>query len=120
MMGYHRSIEGVERNKTVLNFTKNSEGGKQQGAAPIMSGNEAVKQNTLQAQLSEYENIAIPWSFEAITQDSRGKTIRVSNTCAHDTVFMALYWLREYDATFGPVIRAEGELLNVVLDNIKQ
>ncbi len=102
----------------MLNFSKNNEGGKQQGTALIMSGNEAVKQTPLQAQLSEYKNIAIPWSFEATTQDSGQKTIRVSNTCAHDTVLMALYPLREYDTTLGPVIRAEGELLNVVLDNI--
>jgi hypothetical protein len=42
------------KKQTVLNFTKNNEGGKQQGAAPIMSGNEAVKVTPLQIQLSEY------------------------------------------------------------------
>ncbi len=57
---------------------------------------------------------------EATTQDSGGKTISVTNTCAHDTVLMALYWLRENDKILGPVIRAEGELLNGVLDNIRQ
>ncbi len=89
----------------MLNFTKNNEGGKQQGAVPIKSGIEAVKQTPLQAQLSKYEKIAIPWSFEAITQNSGGKTFRVSNTCAHNTMLMALYWLRGYDKTLGPVIR---------------
>jgi hypothetical protein len=33
---------------------------------------------------------------------------------------MALYWLREYDSTLGPIIREQGDLLNVVLDNIKR
>jgi hypothetical protein len=38
----------------------------------------------------------------------------------HDTILLVLYWQREYDKTLGPVIRAEGELRNVVLGNIKQ
>jgi hypothetical protein len=44
-----------EKKQTVLNFTKNNKEGKQQGAAPITSGNEAVKQTPLKAQLSKYE-----------------------------------------------------------------
>jgi hypothetical protein len=44
----------------------------------------------------------------------------VVNTCAHDTLLMALFWLREHDKSLGPLIRADRELLNVVLDNIKR
>ena len=32
---------------------------------------------------------------------------------------MTLFWLRKHDKSLGPLIWAEGELLNVVLDNIK-
>ena len=69
--------------------------------------------------MAKYKDEAIPWSFESITYDSGGKKIIVTNTCAHDTVLMALFWLREHDKSVGPLIWAEGVLLNVVLDNIK-
>jgi len=62
----------------------------------------------------------MPWSFHSCTPDSGGKQILITNTCAYDTVLMALYWLRKYDKTLGPIIRDEGELLNVVLDNIER
>ena len=45
-----------------------------------------------QAQLAKFEDEAIPWSFESITYDSGGKKIGVVNTCAHNTVLMALFW----------------------------
>ncbi len=72
-----------------------------------------------QAQLEKIEDEAIPWSFESITYDSEGEKISVVNTSARDTVLMALFWLREHDKDLRPLIRAEGELLDVVLDNIK-
>jgi hypothetical protein len=86
------------KKETRLNFTKYTEVGKQeQGTVLNSSASEVTKISRHQAQLAKYEEESIPWSFEAITQDSGGKIISVTNTCAHDTVLMGLFWLREHD-----------------------
>jgi hypothetical protein len=77
------------------------------------------KTTSVASKLAKYEEEAIPWSFRSVTQDSDGDVISVTNTCAHDTVLMALYWLRETDNSFQSLIQADQGLLNTVLDNIK-
>ena len=108
------------KKQTRLNFTKDTEVGKQeQGTVLNSSASEVTKISRHQAQLAKYKEEAIPGSFKAITRDLGGKLISVTNTCAHDTVLMGLFWLREHEKTLGPIKRAEGEVLNVVPDNIK-
>jgi hypothetical protein len=104
----------------VLKFPKVNDASKKQDKVPDSSAHKTTKRSPHQAQLAKFEDEAIPWSFESITYDSGGKKICVVNTCAHDTLLMALFWLREHNKSLGPLIRAEGELLNVVLDNIKR
>jgi hypothetical protein len=70
--------------------------------------------------LSQVKKIAIPWSYHGATPDSNGEPILVTNTCAHDTVLMGLAILRLSDTDMAYFIKAEGDPLNTVLDNIEQ
>jgi len=111
----HRRRGGTGRKKTkqtVLNFSHEHD---------VTTKEHSPKKHSIHHdKLAKYEDVAMPWSFHSCTPDSGGKQIRITNTCAYDTVLMALYWLRKYDKTLGPIIRDEGELLNVVLDNIER
>jgi hypothetical protein len=78
------------------------------------------KKTAMNMMLEEVNKIAIPWSCMAVTPDSCEQPIYVTNTCAHDTVLMALSLLRQYDTDMAFFIKAEGGLLTTVLDNVEQ
>ena len=78
------------------------------------------KMSAMKLILVQVNKIAIPWSFMAVTPDSSDQPIQVTNTCAYDTVLMALSLLRQYDTDMAFFIKAEGRLITTVLDNIDQ
>ena len=75
----------------MLKFPKFNDVSKKQDKVSDSSAHETTKRSPHQAQLAKFEDEAFPWSFESITYDSGGEKISVVNTCAHDTVLMALF-----------------------------
>lgn len=61
--------------------------------------------------------LAMPWAFTFITEDSL--RIKATNTCAPDTVLMAMFNLRKYDDELFLDFKMDDKVLTEVLDMIQ-